>query len=157
DPRRHAGPPEGRDAERDERDASRDVHRPDHAGAKQAGMGVRRRGWRGTVFHRGGHGESCFGVGKRYRFRRTSPGPPLAFRVRTALRERETQARVEVVASRGAATRTLNLRFWRPLLYQLSYTPRAKSVEPRAKNGNYRTPNRSSLALRSLLSALRLF
>src|SRR5436190_2254317 len=26
-------------------------------------------------------------------------------------------------ASRGGATRTLNLRFWRPLLYQLSYTP----------------------------------
>jgi hypothetical protein len=29
----------------------------------------------------------------------------------------------EWVASRGGATRTLNLRFWRPLLYQLSYTP----------------------------------
>ena len=27
--------------------------------------------------------------------------------------------------SRGAETRTLNLRFWRPVLYQLSYTPRA--------------------------------
>src|SRR5262245_5673499 len=28
-----------------------------------------------------------------------------------------------VHSSRGGATRTLNLRFWRPLLYQLSYTP----------------------------------
>ena len=26
-------------------------------------------------------------------------------------------------ANRGGATRTLNLRFWRPLLCQLSYTP----------------------------------
>jgi hypothetical protein len=25
--------------------------------------------------------------------------------------------------SRGGATRTLNRRFWRPVLYQLSYTP----------------------------------
>ncbi len=30
---------------------------------------------------------------------------------------------VSTSPSRGAATRTLNLRFWRPLLYQLSYTP----------------------------------
>jgi hypothetical protein len=26
-------------------------------------------------------------------------------------------------ANRGGATRTLNRRFWRPVLYQLSYTP----------------------------------
>ncbi len=28
--------------------------------------------------------------------------------------------------SRGGATRTLNLRFWRPLLCQLSYTPKGR-------------------------------
>src|SRR5262249_50787876 len=27
------------------------------------------------------------------------------------------------VSNRGGATRTLNRRFWRPVLYQLSYTP----------------------------------
>src|SRR5437899_479028 len=31
--------------------------------------------------------------------------------------------------NRGAATRTLNLRFWRPLLYQLSYTPSGRGQE----------------------------
>src|SRR5438876_4089498 len=27
------------------------------------------------------------------------------------------------IVNRGGATRTLNRRFWRPVLYQLSYTP----------------------------------
>src|SRR6266496_2416553 len=52
------------------------------------------------------------------------------------------------ISSRGGATRTLNRRFWRPVLYQLSYTPN----EGRGVRGEGRPsrPSPSSLFLTAL-------
>ena len=44
----------------------------------------------------------------------------------------ETGAFVAVTGDRGGRTRTRDLRFWRPPLYQLSYTPRACRILPNA-------------------------
>src|SRR5580693_4221816 len=41
---------------------------------------------------------------------------------------------------RGGGTRTPNRRFWRPLLYQLSYTPLSFFLETKRPRPRYRKP-----------------
>src|SRR5262249_21398186 len=52
--------------------------------------------------------------------------------------------------SRGGAPRTLNRRFWRPVLYQLSYTPSRQA--PRSKSPSPMTngPSQASISPRQL-------
>src|SRR3954452_4741752 len=58
------------------------------------------------------------------------PGATPATECRTpaggARRKHERPAAAGPSRDRGAGTRTLGLRFWRPMLYQLSYTPRSR-------------------------------
>ena len=57
----------------------------------------------------------------------------VAVRVLPAYGECRPEWRVSVqpCGDRGGRTRTLDLRFWRPPLYQLSYTPRRGGVYQR--------------------------
>src|SRR5260370_40572615 len=74
--------------------------------------------------------------------------------IRRALPDRKPEANL-ANRNRGGATRTLNLRFWRPLLCQLSYTPskRGEGIGTRGEQniaGRYMRffPRASSLAPR---------
>ena len=53
---------------------------------------------------------------------------------------------------RGRRIRTLGTRFWRPLLYQLSYTPKSLEASPLAKP--YGGPSGARTQDRSVMSRL---
>ena len=85
--------------------------------------------------------------------------PPLAqrsvFTLRWRLRKQKTKrtsSEEPVRYGRGSKFRTHGTRFWRPLLYQLSYTPKSLEVPPLAKP--YGGPSGTRTQDRSVMSRL---
>ena len=67
-------------------------------------------------------------------------------------RKQKTPAEIGGSHGRGRRIRTLGTRFWRPLLYQLSYTPKSLEVSPLAKP--YGGPSGTRTQDRSVMSRL---
>ena len=42
---------------------------------------------------------------------------------------------LRIISGRGGETRTRDTRFWRPVLYQLSYAPKVFAIKPAGRAG----------------------
>ena len=42
---------------------------------------------------------------------------------------------LRIISGRGGETRTRDTRFWRPVLYQLSYAPKVFAIKPAERAG----------------------